>query len=81
MGKCVEAKITLWVRHNLTDDADLESIEKKAQEGQNILDVVEEDGYFVSSEYLFDTEDMVQNINGNDIYEIWDNDQLIYQSH
>lgn len=80
MSKYIDAKVTVWCRYNLDDKADLSVIENKIKEGYSVLEAIDEQNSLFDSEYLFDTEEPVHNILGDDIYEIYENDVLIASS-
>lgn len=77
MSKYINAKVTVWCRYNLDDKADLSVIENKIKEGYSVLEAIDEQNSLFDSEYLFDTEEPVQNILGENIYEIYENDKLV----
>lgn len=77
MSKYIDAKVTVWCRYNLDDKADLSVIENKIKEGYSVLKAIDEQNSLFDSEYLFDTEEPVQNILGENIYEIYENDKLV----
>mgnify|MGYP000659768785 FL=1 len=77
MSKYIDAKVTVWCRYNLDDKADLSVIENKIKEGYSVLEAIDEQNSLFDSEYLFDTEEPVQNILGENIYEIYENDKLV----
>ena len=80
MSKYIDAKVTVWCRYNLDDKADLSVIENKIKEGYSVLEAIDEQNSLFDSEYLFDTEEPVYNILGDEIYEIYENDVLIASS-
>lgn len=77
MSKYIDAKVTVWCRYNLDDKVDLSVIENKIKEGYSVLEAIDEQNSLFDSEYLFDTEEPVQNILGENIYEIYENDKLV----
>lgn len=81
MSKYINAKVTVWCQYNLDDKADLSVIENKIKEGYSVLEAIDEQNSLLDSEYLFDTEESVQNILGENIYEIYDNDKLVSRSN
>lgn len=80
MSKYINVKVSCWCKYRLDDKADLSDIENKIKQGYSVLDAIEENSSFLDSEYLFDTEEPVHNILGDDIYEIYENDVLIASS-
>jgi hypothetical protein len=81
MSKYINAKVTVWCQYNLDDKADLSVIENKIKEGYSVLEAIDEQNSLLDSEYLFDTEEPVQNILGEIIYEIYDNNKLVSRSN
>lgn len=81
MSKYINARITVWCQYNLDDKADLSVIENKIKEGYSILEAIDEQNSLLDSEYLFDTEEPVKNILGENIYEIYENDKLVSRSN
>ena len=81
MSKYIDAKVTVWCRYNLDDKVDLSVIENKIKEGYSVLEAIDEQNSLFDSEYLFDTEEPVQNILGENIYEIYENDKLVSRSN
>ena len=81
MSKYINAKVTVWCRYNLDDKADLSVIENKIKEGYSVLEAIDEQNSLFDSEYLFNTEEPVQNILGENIYEIYENDKLVSRSN
>lgn len=81
MSKYINAKVTVWCRYNLDDKADLSVIENKIKKGYSVLEAIDEQNSLLDSEYLFDTEEPVQNILGENIYEIYENDKLVSKSN
>ena len=81
MSKYIDAKVTVWCQYNLDDKADLSVIENKIKEGYSVLEAIDEQNSLLDSEYLFDTEEPVKNILGENIYEIYENDKLISRSN
>lgn len=77
MSKYIYAKVTVWCRYNLDDKVDLSVIENKIKEGYSVLEAIDEQNSLFDSEYLFHTEEPVQNILGENIYEIYENDKLV----
>lgn len=81
MSKYINAKVTVWSQYNLDDKADLSVIENKIKEGYSVLEAIDEQNSLFDSEYLFETEEPVRNILGENIYEIYDNDKLVSRSN
>jgi hypothetical protein len=81
MSKYIDAKVTVWCRYNLDDKADLSIIEDKIKNGYPVIEAIDEQNALFDSEYLFDTEEPVQNILGEIIYEIYENDKLVSESN
>lgn len=81
MSKYINAKVTVWCQYNLDDKADLSVIENKIKEGYSVLEAIDEQNSLFDSEYLFETEEPVQNILGENIYEIYENDKLVSRSN
>lgn len=81
MSKYIDVKVSVWCRYNLDDKADLLAIENKIKEGDSPLNAACEQGVFYDSEYLFETEEPVQNIAGENIYEIYENNKLVSRSN
>ena len=81
MSKYINARITVWCQYNLDDKADLSVIENKIKEGYSILEAIDEQNSLLDSEYLFETEEPVRNILGENIYEIYENDKLVSKSN
>ena len=81
MSKYINARVTVWCQYNLDDKADLSVIENKIKEGYSVLEAIDEQNSLLDSEYLFDTEEPVKNILGENIYEIYENDKLISRSN
>lgn len=81
MSKYINAKVTVWCQYNLDDKADLSVIENKIKEGYSVLEAIDEQNSLLDSEYLFETEEPVQNILGEIIYEIYENDKLVSRSN
>lgn len=81
MSKYIDAKVTIWCRYNLDDKSDLSIIEDKIKNGYSVIEAIDEQNSFVDFEYLFDTEEPVRNILGENIYEIYDNDKLVSESN
>lgn len=81
MNKYINAKVTVWCQYNLDDKADLSVIENKIKEGYSVLEAIDEQNSLLDSEYLFETEEPVQNILGEIIYEIYENDKLVSRSN
>ena len=81
MSKYINAKVTVWCQYNLDDKADLSVIENKIKEGYSVLEAIDEQNSLFDSEYLFETEEPVRNILGENIYEIYDNDKLVSESN
>lgn len=81
MSKYINARVTVWCQYNLDDKADLSVIENKIKEGYPVLEAIDEQNSLLDSEYLFDTEEPVKNILGENIYEIYENDKLVSRSN
>lgn len=81
MSKYIDAKVTVWCRYNLDNKADLSIIEDKIKNGYSVIEAIDEQNSFVDFEYLFETEEPVQNTLGEIIYEIYENDKLISESN
>lgn len=81
MSKYINAKVTVWCQYNLDDKADLSVIENKIKEGYPVIEAIDEQNSLLDSEYLFDTEEPVKNILGENIYEVYENDKLISRSN
>ena len=81
MSKYIDTKVTIWCRYNLDDKADLSIIEDKIKNGYSVIEAIDEQNSFVDFEYLFETEEPVQNALGEDIYEIYENGELVSGSN
>lgn len=81
MNKYIDTKVTIWCRYNLDDKADLSIIEDKIKNGYSVIEAIDEQNSFVDFEYLFETEEPVQNTLGEIIYEIYENDKLVSESN
>lgn len=81
MSKYIDAKVTVWCRYNLDDKADLSIIEDKIKNGYSVIEAIDEQNSFVDFEYLFETEEPVQNVLGENIYEIYENGELVSESN
>lgn len=81
MSKYIDARVTVWCRYNLDDKADLSVIEDKIKNGYPVIEAIDEQNALFDSEYLFETEEPVQNTLGEIIYEIYENDKLISESN
>jgi hypothetical protein len=81
MSKYIDAKVTVWCRYNLDDKADLSIIEDKIKNGYSVIEAIDEQNSFVDFEYLFETEEPVQNTLGENIYEIYENGELVSESN
>ncbi len=81
MSKYIDAKVTVWCRYNLDDKADLSVIEDKIKNGYPVIEAIDEQNALFDSEYLFETEEPVQNALGENIYEIYENDKLVSESN
>jgi hypothetical protein len=81
MSKYIDTKVTVWCRYNLDDKADLSIIEDKIKNGYSVIEAIDEQNSLVDFEYLFETEESVQNILGEIIYEIYENDKLVSRSN
>lgn len=81
MSKYIDARVTVWCRYNLDDKADLSVIEDKIKNGYPVIEAIDEQSALFDSEYLFETEEPVQNTLGEIIYEIYENDKLISESN
>ena len=81
MSKYIDTKVTVWCRYNLDDKADLSIIEDKIKNGYSVIEAIDEQNSFVDFEYLFETEEPVQNVLGENIYEIYENGELVSESN
>ena len=81
MSKYIDTKVTVWCRYNLDDKADLSIIEDKIKNGYSVIEAIDEQNSFVDFEYLFETEEPVQNTLGENIYKIYKNGELISESN
>lgn len=81
MSKYIDTKVTVWCRYNLDDKADLSIIEDKIKNGYSVIEAIDEQNSFVDFEYLFETEEPVQNTLGENIYEIYENGELVSESN
>lgn len=81
MSKYIDTKVTVWCRYNLDDKVDLSIIEDKIKNGYSVIEAIDEQNYFVDFEYLFETEEPVQNTLGENIYEIYENGELVSESN
>ena len=81
MSKYIDAKVTVWCRYNLDDKSDLSIIEDKIKNGYSVIEAIDEQNSFVDFEYLFETEEPVQNVLGENIYEIYENGELVSESN
>lgn len=81
MSKYIDARVTVWCRYNLDDKADLSVIEDKIKNGYPVIEAIDEQNSFVDFEYLFETEEPVQNVLGENIYEIYENGELVSESN
>lgn len=81
MSKYIDARVTVWCRYNLDDKADLSVIEDKIKNGYPVIEAIDEQNALFDSEYLFETEEPVQNTLGEIIYEIYENDKLVSESN
>lgn len=81
MSKYIDARVTVWCRYNLDDKADLSVIEDKIKNGYPVIEAIDEQNALFDSEYLFETEEPVQNTLGENIYEIYENGELVSESN
>lgn len=81
MSKYIDTKVTVWCRYNLDDKADLSIIEDKIKNGYSVIEAIDEQNSFVDFEYLFETEEPVQNALGENIYEVYENGELVSESN
>lgn len=81
MSKYIDTKVTVWCRYNLDDKANLSIIEDKIKNGYSVIEAIDEQNSFVDFEYLFETEEPVQNTLGETIYEIYENGELVSESN
>lgn len=81
MSKYIDVKVTVWCRYNLDDKADLSIIEDKIKNGYSVIEAIDEQNSFVDFEYLFETEEPVQNTLGEIVYEIYENGELVSKSN
>lgn len=81
MSKYIDTKVTVWCRYNLDDKTDLSIIEDKIKNGCSVIEAIDEQDSLVDFEYLFETEEPVQNTLGENIYEIYENGELVSESN